>query len=363
VSAPIADRARDPEAARLAVPSVADPLARVRDPLLRAAALRVADAWLADGDEPDGAGVVVVELGRLAAAVESGDPTSVPEGDAAEGLRRRLLPALRREVERAWLAAATPPSAAEMLRTLRAFEGLAGTSQGRRPPEGLDMIVELAHDLRSPLTSILFLSETMRKGQSGGLSALQHRQMGLIYSAALGMVSLASDLIELAQGGERLVDAHETPFAVSDVMSSVCDLVQPLAEEKKLTLRCLPPPVDHRIGHPAALSRVLLNLASNALRFTDDGFVEITAHPRGLSRLEFAVRDTGPGIKPEARSSLFAPFRPGRGGDRYGFSGAGLGLAICRRLVRAMGSELRYETLNGWGTRFYFEVELPPASP
>jgi signal transduction histidine kinase len=77
--------------------------------------------------------------------------------------------------------------------------------------------------------------------------------------------------------------------------------------------------------------------------------------------LEFSVRDTGRGYDPEALETLYEPFRRTTAGDRFGFSGTGLGLAISRKLVAAMGSNLEVETRPRWGTRFYFEVALPPA--
>jgi signal transduction histidine kinase len=176
------------------------------------------------------------------------------------------------------------------------------------------------------------------------------------------MVSLASNLIELAQGGDRLLEQHPAPFSVAESLESICDIVRPIAEEKKLVLRVLPPSVDHRIGFSAALSRVLLNLLTNALQNTEEGFVEIAVRPKSVSHLEFSVRDTGTGLNDEARHVLFDPFRRTRKGSRFGFSGSGLGLAICRRLLKAMKSELHYETAAGWGTRFYFDLELPPAN-
>src|SRR5262245_9546188 len=93
------------------------------------------------------------------------------------------------------------------------------------PPTGMNLAVEIAHDLRSPLTSILFLSETLRRGQSGEVTELQHRQLGLIYSAALSMVSLASNLIELGQGDERLLDQEPAPFSVAENLEAICDIV------------------------------------------------------------------------------------------------------------------------------------------
>ena len=213
---------------------------------------------------------------------------------------------------------------------------------------------------RSPLTSILFLSETLQRRLSGDLNELQHRQLGLIYSASLGLSELASDLIELARGGNRLAESEPTPLSLSEVMESVRDIVRPMAEEKGLDIRLLPPENDHRLGHPLALSRVLLNLTTNALKFTDSGFVEVVARETNQTRVEFSVRDTGRGISPAALERLYAPFRRTNQGDGYAFSGTGLGLALCRQLVAVMNSTLHVETRANWGTRFFFDLDLDP---
>jgi signal transduction histidine kinase len=228
-------------------------------------------------------------------------------------------------------------------------------------PDGLELVVEVAHDLRSPLTSILFLAETLQRGRSGPVNQVQERQLGLIYSAAFGLSSVASDVIELARGGDRLVDLDPIPFSVSDILESVRDIVQPIAEEKSLAVRLTAPEADFRIGHPVALSRVLLNLTTNALKFTAEGSVEVVARQTGPRRLEFSVRDTGRGIPPQSMATLFEPFRRRQKSGEYAFSGSGLGLSICRKLVEAMGSSLRVETTMGSGTRFFFELELPLA--
>jgi signal transduction histidine kinase len=228
-------------------------------------------------------------------------------------------------------------------------------------PDGLELVVEVAHDLRSPLTSILFLAETLQRGRSGAVNTVQERQLGLIYSAAFGLSSVASDVIELARGGDRLVDLDPIPFSVTDILESVRDIVQPIAEEKNLTIRLTAPESDFRIGHPVALSRVLLNLTTNALKFTGEGFVELTAIQRAPRSIEFSVRDTGRGIPPQSMATLFEPFRRRQKPGEYAFSGSGLGLSICRKLVEAMGSAMQVETAPGYGTRFYFVLDLPMA--
>jgi signal transduction histidine kinase len=117
---------------------------------------------------------------------------------------------------------------------------------------------------------------------------------------------------------------------------------------------------DQRLGHSVALSRVLLNLTTNALKFTHEGFVEIVARETLGSRVEFSVRDTGPGINHLAEESLFSAFRRAPTGQGFMLSGTGLGLSLCRKLVSVMGGELHLETRADWGTRFSFELALPP---
>lgn len=295
-------------------------------------------------------------------------------GPAACTLGRQLLELVRGEVMRAWRAADPPPAPVDALALLDALER---TREAIAPeqweefrnrlsgPDGLDLVVGVAHDLRSPLTSILFLAETLGRGRSGEVNELQQRQLRLIYSAALGLNCLASDVIELARGGDRLIETDSEPFSLAEVLESIHNMVRPIAEEKQLEVRYNLPHSDRRVGRPIALSRVLLNLTTNALKFTDTGYVEILTRAKGIAGVEFSVVDTGHGISEEALADLYQPFqhRRARRGQKgvHHFSGTGLGLAMCRRLVEAMGSELKCKTGTGAGTRFYFEVELPVA--
>ena len=230
-------------------------------------------------------------------------------------------------------------------------------------PRGSELVAEIAHDLRSPLTSILTLAETLQRGQSGEVNDVQRRQLGLIYSAALALSSTASDLIELAHGGDSLAQKERSPFSVTDMLESVHDIVYPLAEEKGLGLQHSVGISEWRLGYPLALSRVLLNLTTNALKFTDEGFVEIAVSATNPNEVEFSVRDTGKGLDSDSLATLYQPFRRMSGRQGYCFSGTGLGLVICRRLVEALGSSLEIETEKGWGTRFHFRIKLPPAEP
>ena len=223
------------------------------------------------------------------------------------------------------------------------------------------LVVEMAHDMRSPLGSILILAERLRYG-GGTLSPIQERQLGLVYSAAFGLSALAGDVIELARGGTTLMDQPAMPFLVSDVLQSIMDILRPMAEEKRLTVRCVGPEADLRVGYQAALNRVLLNLATNAIKFTNVGSVDVVVRQLDRSRLEFSVKDTGRGIPPHVMSNLFEAFRQRQITGDYAFSSAGLGLSICKKLIAAMGGELGVETELEKGTRFHFVLDLPQGS-
>jgi signal transduction histidine kinase len=338
---------------------------------LRESVLWAEAEWERVVEHAAGAEEASAHLAHLSAAIRQeaagvpSDISSVPRN----ALSRRMLGLIRTAfVDRARKLPGLDPS--QLLRVLHAIE-LVGQhleadwsqhfTDRLSAPDGLELVVEVAHDLRSPLTSILFLAETLQRGRSGAVNPVQERQLGLIYSAAFGLSSVASDVIELARGGDRLVDLDPIPFSVTDILESVRDIVQPIAEEKNLQVRVTSPEADFRIGHPVALSRVLLNLTTNALKFTAEGSVEVMAVARNPRCIEFSVRDTGRGIPPQSMATLFEPFRRRQKPGEYTFSGSGLGLSICRKLVEAMGSVMQVETAPGYGTRFYFVLDLPPA--
>jgi signal transduction histidine kinase len=269
------------------------------------------------------------------------------------------------------IASAAPAEAEATLRVLRAWSSLRGaeprwveaSSEGEeddlrarmRGPGAFELLVEVAHDFRSPLTSILFLAEALRDGHGGPVTETQRSQLGLIYSAAFGLASIASDVMDLARREQDLIAGEPQAFSVAEVFRHVERMVRPLVEEKRLELRLVVPDRWQAFGHPHALGRVLLNLTTNALKFTDQGSVEVGVRPLPHGRLEYYVQDTGRGIPPEQQKTLFQPFkRRSRPEDGYYFSGSGIGLSIARRLLRAMGSELQLDSSDETGTRFSF---------
>ncbi len=292
----------------------------------RAATQQLLADWSADLGAPPSAADVTEVLGYLMAGVLEVQVTdsAVIDSRVHSALGRRLLTALRAELLRDWKNAGVAET--ELAPLLAAFERVrdAISPDAKQSftaqlagADGLRLLIDVAHDLRSPLTSILFLAETMQRGQSGEVTDIQRRQLGLIYTAALGLSSVASDIIDLTRS-QMLVELKPVPFSVGGVLESVHDIVRPIAEEKQLAVRLIPPSLDERLGHPVALSRVLLNLTTNALKFTSQGYVEISArditpgrrqgHRRGddADALRFGAPGTGERrIRRSRRQTLF----------------------------------------------------------
>jgi signal transduction histidine kinase len=221
-----------------------------------------------------------------------------------------------------------------------------------------DAVVAIAHDIRSPLCSILLLVDSLRRAEKALENPVRDRQLGLIYGAALGLSTTVSNLIGAARG-EELLHGQPIPFSVTETLQAVGAIVQPMCEEKGLPLDVHLPKDDARIGHPYAIHQALLNLTSNALRYTDIGSVSLGCNERAGNLVEFWVQDTGPGVPEKALERLFDGFPPE--GAALRFSSAGLGLAIVRTLVEAMSSTLQVNT-GSTGTRFSFRLHLPRAA-
>ncbi|MGH7445223.1 MAG: sensor histidine kinase, partial [Longimicrobiales bacterium] len=235
------------------------------DRVLGEAARRVLDhheSWFADALNFE---EVENRLLQLIDAAHNGADVLNPARAAGERiLQQRLLDLLRAELLAANSPGEDPAADRMLLETLGRLEAirraldpqyhqllparLAGT-------DALTLVVEVVHDLRSPLTSIMFLAETLRKAQSGPINDAQRKQLGIIYSAALGLTTVATDVIALSRGGDVHPEAR-APFSMSELLDSVRDMVRPLAEEKGLELRFRGPPDDARTGNSLALGRV-----------------------------------------------------------------------------------------------------------
>jgi signal transduction histidine kinase len=290
-------------------------------------------------------------------------PASVSTTQVLECVRRKFVDEVHSE------PAADAQQAIHILSALGKVQFLLDVDRPERPPDllaGRDtaaLLVEIAHDMRSPLAAILFLLDMLRTERSGPINDLQRQQLRLIYGATLGIMQLAIDMIDSVRGSGRLIGESPAEFSIAQIFQAVRDIVLPMAEEKGVTLELVTPDADRRIGLHAAINRILLNLTSNAIKFTNSASVIITASDMAEGKVEFAVQDSGREIPPEVLEQLFRPFRRSDVRRARTFSSAGLGLSICHKLAQAMGSDLRVTTTPNKGTRFSFILELPVADP
>ncbi|MBL0937511.1 MAG: HAMP domain-containing histidine kinase [Gemmatimonadaceae bacterium] len=221
------------------------------------------------------------------------------------------------------------------------------------------LLVSVTHDLRSPLGAMLMLIERLRSGQSGPLTPQQERQLGLLYEAAFGVMTLTTDALDTARGHTPSTPTDRPiEFSLGQVWHEVRSLVHPIAEERGLVLRWGGPVQDRRLGHPAVLNRVLLNLVTNALKYTERGGVTVQAVDGEGEIVHFSVQDTGSGLPAEVQQVLIhdgagsAPLVvPGRA--------SGLGLSLCRQWLAAHGSRLEFRAAHPVGSRLEFALKLP----
>lgn len=344
--------------------------------LLRSVADALAEEWATRAGDflhaPDEVARIVEELVDAVETYAREDEPEIVVGEVSDRyLYHRLAQEMRGRLLELWREGRptfSDSEAAEVLEIAycleqirmelwpRGDEDLAFRLSG---PDTFELLVEVAHDMRSPLSSILFLSETLRGGRSGEINDLQKRQLGLIYSAALGLMSITNDVVDAAKRGGGFLDEEPSPFSLGEVFDSIQELVRPVAEEKELDLTFGRPDRDYVQGHQMALNRILLNLVTNALKFTEEGGVTVKAERVDRSVMEISVADTGRGMDEEQLNSLFRPFQKSDYRSGHFFSNSGLGLSIARRLLTSMDSELEVESEVGEGTRFSFRIELP----
>ena len=217
-----------------------------------------------------------------------------------------------------------------------------------------------AHEMRTPLTSILGYSELIMNRADPESRALQHAKA--IRRQAARLEAIVSELLtvtRLQAGREELV---VEPFDLSLLVTHLVESAQPLAAEKSITLTPAGADREHMVrGDVLKLERVVENLVGNALKYSPDGAsVRVTARS-GAGRAEIEVADTGHGIPAEDAPHVFEKFYRARSRYVEGVEGTGLGLAIAKLIVEAHGGEMSLKTTEGKGSTF--TVSLPVAGP
>ena len=221
------------------------------------------------------------------------------------------------------------------------------------------LLEDVSHDIRSPLNSILFLADALRAERSGPLNDVQSRQMGILYTASVTLVRMINDLIDFSRLGAReRIRVAATSFSVESVLGDVSSLLGPIVAHRGVALRFGVETEGLRTGDAQLLSRVLLNLVSNAVQAVDEGgqvSIRVDETSRGDLRVE--ICDDRVGTDVGHLRALITEADAGRiPGETRGWT-RGLGLSICARLVKAADGRIRVSSRAGEGT--VFTVELP----
>ena len=218
----------------------------------------------------------------------------------------------------------------------------------------------ISHELRTPLNAVIGFTGTLLMKLPGPLTADQERQLRMIQGSAKHLLSLINDLLDLGRIDSGRLQLNFESVLCQDVVHEVANAMRPLADNKGLDLEVSVPPEPVRLhSDRRALNQILLNLANNAVKFTDHGQVTLglrQVRENGHLRTLFSVRDTGPGIRPEDHVRLFHAFTQLDSTADRRFEGTGLGLHLSQKLASHLGGQIRVESEFGKGTVFTLDV-------
>ena len=229
-------------------------------------------------------------------------------------------------------------------------------------------LANMSHELRTPMNAIIGMTHLALED---GLPPKQSDYVEKAHGAARKLLQILNDILDVSKIEAGQLELERIDFEVEAVISDMADVLGLKAEEKGLELLFTASPDLPRrlVGDPTRLRQVLVNLGSNAIKFTDRGEVTVgmdaAPDPAGSDSilLHAWVRDTGPGISAEEVERLFQPFMQGDSSTTRRFGGTGLGLVISRQLVERMGGKLWVESTPGQGSTFYFTASFGRSTP
>ena len=229
-----------------------------------------------------------------------------------------------------------------------------------------EFLAKMSHEIRTPMNAILGLGHLALKTD---LSSKQRDYLNKMQASAYSLLSIIDDILDFSKIETGRLEIEETDFRLDKVLENLAAVMGEKAAEKHLamTIHCAPDVPLSLIGDPMRLSQVLSNLLSNAIKFTERGAVSLTidsllqqdcAESSDQHLLRFTVSDTGIGMTTEQLARLYRPFTQADGSTARKYGGAGLGLAICKRLVELMGGILEVQSRPGQGSVFSFTLSF-----
>jgi len=224
-------------------------------------------------------------------------------------------------------------------------------------------LANMSHELRTPLNSIIGFSRVIMKGIDGPVTELQTQDLSAIYNAGQHLLNMINDILDISKIEAGKMELAFEDVDLTQVIESVLSTARGLVKDKPVELRTEIPaglPIIH--ADPTRIRQIMLNLLSNAAKFTDEGSITVTVRQQtgagGRPEISIGVTDTGVGIAPEDQQDLFEPFTQVDGSPTRKTGGTGLGLSITRLLVDLHDGEINVESAPGKGSTFYFTLPI-----
>ena len=221
-------------------------------------------------------------------------------------------------------------------------------------------LANMSHEIRTPMNGIIGMANILRRE---GVTSKQAQRLDTIDASAQHLLSVINDVLDISKIEAGKFTLEEAPVVISSLMANVNSVLSERVKAKGLHLLIETEHLPHNlVGDPTRLQQALLNYATNAVKFTEQGTVTLRALKQEETAdsvtVRFEVTDTGIGIEPEVMSRLFSAFEQADNSMNRKYGGTGLGLAITRRLAELMGGEAGAESAPGVGSTFWFTVKL-----
>ncbi|UYL09852.1 response regulator [Bdellovibrio sp. SKB1291214] len=223
-----------------------------------------------------------------------------------------------------------------------------------------DFLANVSHEIRTPLGAMLGFADILK--DDGHLTTEQKHSVDTILRNGHQLLKIVNEILDISKIESEKIEIENIPFGARELLEDVTHLLRGQAEEKGIDLRLKMGNVrDVLISDPSRIRQILINMVGNAIKFTEQGYVELRADaipngPPGRFILQFSVKDTGIGITKEQRGHLFQPFSQADSSMTRRFGGTGLGLFLSRKLARLLGGDITFNSVPGKGSEFTVTV-------